>query len=127
MFCRPRHRLTTSLCMVFALLFSQLALAGYVCPAEAEASAVAAMMASGEPCGEMDQSQPALCHQHATGAAQTFEAVKLPAATMPAIVQVLLVPMVLEAAETVAVPVAATAEAQPPPDPTFFSTLRLRV
>ena len=36
------------------------------------------MMASGTPCTGMDDVQPVLCHQHGTGAAQSFEAVKLP-------------------------------------------------
>ncbi len=124
---RPFHRLTTTLFVVCALLFSQLALAGYVCPAEAEASAMAEMMAAGEPCEGMDQAQPALCHQHAAAAAQSFAAVKLPAATRPMLVQVLALPMVLQATEAVAVPMAASPEAQPPPDPLFLSTLRLRV
>ena len=124
---RPFHRLTTTFFVVFTLLFSQLALAGYVCPAQAEVSAMAEMMASGEPCEGMDQAQPVLCHQHSAGAAQSFEAVKLPAASLPMLVQVLVLPMVLQAVEAIAVPVAASPEAQPPPDPIFLSTLRLRV
>ncbi len=124
---RPLHRLTTTFFMVFALLFSQLALAGYVCPAQAEASAMVGMMASGEPCEGMDPAQPVLCHQHSAGAAQTFEPVKLPAASLPMLVQVLVLPMVLQAIEAIAVPAAASPEAQPPPGPVFLSTLRLRV
>ena len=86
---RRRHCLLTTFCVVLSLLFSQLALARYVCPAEADAAAMAAMMASGEPCSGMDQAQPVLCHQHSAGAAQSFEAVKVPAPSLPAIVQVL--------------------------------------
>lgn len=124
---RPFHRLTTTFCVVFALLFSQLALAGYVCPAQAEAPAMAEMMASGEPCEGMDQAQPGLCHQHAAGAAQSFEAVKLPAASAPMLMQVLVLPLVLEESAADVLPSTSAPEAHPPPDPLFLSTLRLRV
>jgi len=125
---RPRtHRLTTLLLMVMSLLFSQLALANYVCPAQADAAVMAQMMASGTPCTGMDDVQPALCHQHGTGAAQSFEAVKLPTVSLPAILQVIEVPLVIEGVEAVALPVSASLEARPPPDPVYLSTLRLRV
>jgi hypothetical protein len=124
---RPFHRLTAAFFLAFALLFSQLALAGYVCPAQADALAMAEMMAAGEPCEGMDQAQPVLCHQYSAGAGQSFEASKLPAASLPMVVQVLLMPMVMQAIEAVVIPVAALPEAQPPPDPIFLSTLRLRV
>ncbi|HSI56774.1 MAG TPA: hypothetical protein VLA16_04405 [Ideonella sp.] len=113
--------------MVLSLLFSQLALANYVCPAQADAQAMAEAMAAGQPCEGMDPAQPTLCHQHAADAAQSFEAVKLPSASLPAVLQVLEVPRILDTAEAVALPVAATAQARPPPDPLFLSTLRLRV
>lgn len=124
---RSAHRLTTTFAVVLSLLFSQLALANYVCPGKASAVAMAEMMAAGEPCEGMDQAQPVLCHQHSAGSAQSFEAVKLPTASQPAIVQVLVLPFVLGAEESVAAPIAATPEARPPPDPVFLSTLRLRV
>ena len=124
---RPVHRLTTTFFVVLSLLFSQLALANYVCPAQSDTADMAAMMAAGLPCNGMDQAQPTLCHQHAAGAAQSFDAVKLPSASWPAVVQVLALPVVLDAAQAVARPMAATAEARPPPDPLFLSTLRLRV
>ena len=127
MFSRPFRRLTTTFFVVLSLLFSQLALASYVCPSQADAGAMMAMMAAGEPCEGMDQAQPVLCHQHSVGAAQSFDAVKLPTASLPMVVQVLVLPLVLQAVESVAVPVAAAPEAQPPPDPIFLSTLRLRV
>jgi len=127
MFRRTVHRLTTTFFVVLSLLFAQLALANYVCPGQADAVEMADMMASGEPCEGMDQAQPTLCHQHATGPAQSFEAIKLPTATHPAIVQVLVLPLVLDAEETAAEPFAASPEARPPPDPIFLSTLRLRV
>jgi hypothetical protein len=124
---RSIHRLTTTFFVVLSLLFSQLALANYVCPAQMDATAMTEMMAAGEPCEGMDQAQPALCHQHSAGAAQSFEAIKLPTASHAAVVQVLILPLVLDAAQSVAAPVAATPELRPPPDPIFLSTLRLRV
>jgi hypothetical protein len=127
MFRRSVHRLTTTLFVALSLLFAQLALANYVCPGQMNTVAMAEMMASGEPCEGMDQVQPSLCHQHAAGAAQTPEVVKLPAASQPAIVQVLVLPVVLDADLSAAAPIAASSEARPPPDPIFLSTLRLRV
>src|SRR5580765_5348195 len=124
---RRLHRLTTTFFVVLSLLFSQLALASYVCPGQSDAEAMAAMAEAGQPCDGMDQAQPVLCHQHSADPAKTFEAVKLPVVGLPAIVQVLELPLVLEAATTTAVPVTATPEAQPPPAPIFLSTLRLRV
>ncbi len=124
---RPFHRLTTTFVVVLSLLFSQLALAQYVCPQQADVEAMVAMMEAGQPCEGMDQDQPVLCHQHSADPAKTFEAVKLPAAAQPAVVQVLELPLVLEAQAASAVPPTATSEAQPPPDPLFLSTLRLRV
>jgi len=124
---RSIHRLTTIFFVVLSLLFSQLALASYVCPGQSDAEAMAAMMAAGEPCAGMDEVQPTLCHQHCAGVPQSFEVIKLPAASQPAVVQMLELPLVLDADEAVAVPMAATPEARPPPDPLFLSTLRLRV
>ncbi|WP_127997016.1 hypothetical protein [Piscinibacter defluvii] len=124
---RHRFRLPTTLFVVLSLLFSQLALALYVCPQQSNAEAMVAMMEAGQPCEGMDPDQPVLCHQHAADPAKTFEAVKLPAAAQPAVVQVLELPLVLEAQALRAVPPTATSEAQPPPDPIFLSTLRLRV
>jgi hypothetical protein len=124
---RPFHRLTTTFFVVLSLLFSQLALANYVCPGQADTAAMAQMMAAGEPCEGMDQAQPVLCHQHSAGAAQSFEAVKLPAASQPMVVQVLVLPLVLDEVEAAALPASSTPEARPPPDPIFLSTLRLRV
>ncbi len=124
---RPLHRLTTTFLVALSLLFSQLALASYVCPGQRDAEAMVAMMAAGQPCEGLDQAQPTLCHLLATGTAQSFETVKLPAASQPVVVQVLELPLVPDAGEVVAVPMAATSEARPPPDPLFLSTLRLRV
>ena len=121
------HRLTTAFFVVLSLLFSQLALASYVCPQQADPAAMAEMMAAGVPCHGMDQDQPGLCAEHSSSAAQSFEVVKVPALSLPMVVQVLELPLVLDAVEAATVPAAATAEAQPPPDPLFLSTLRLRV
>lgn len=120
-------RLPTTFFVILSLLFSQLALANYVCPSQADAAAMAEMMAAGQPCEGMDQAQPVLCHQHSVSAAQSFEAVKLPTASQPMVVQVLLLPLVLDAVEAEALPAASTPEARPPPGPIFLSTLRLRV
>ncbi|MCE4555068.1 hypothetical protein LXT13_11615 [Pelomonas sp. P8] len=113
--------------VVLSLLFSQLALASYVCPQLADPAAMAEMMAAGAPCQGMDQDQPGLCAEHSSSAAQSFEAVKVPTVSLPMVVQVLELPLVLDAASARTVPAEATSEAQPPPDPLFLSTLRLRV
>lgn len=124
---RRIHRLTTSIFVVLSLLFSQLALANYVCPQEPSPQAMTAMAETGIPCDGMDVQQPALCHQHAADPGKTFEAVKLPTASLPMVIQVLELPLVLDADEARTPPVANTREARPPPDPLFLSTLRLRV
>jgi len=125
---RRTHRLTTTFFVVLSLLFSQLALARYVCPQQVDVEAMAAMAQDGVPCQDMDPVQPVLCHEHSAQPGKAFEAVKLPAAGLPAIVQVIEHPLVLAAdAPRCAVLPTATSEGQPPPDPLFLSTLRLRV
>ncbi len=126
-FRRRLHRFTTAFVAVLSLLFAQLALASYACPVPADPDRMVMTMAAGEPFAGMDQAQPALCHQHAAGTAQSVEVVKLPAVSPPAVVQVLELPPVLHASESVELILAATAEARPPPDPLFLTTLRLRV
>lgn len=120
------HRCMTAFAMVISLLFSQLALASYVCPGATDAVAMAEMMVAGEPCEGMDAAQPVLCHQFAIDMTLSFEPVKLATPSLPAIVQVLVVPLLLEEQLAVALPVAAAPELRPPPDPVFLSTLRLR-
>lgn len=122
-----RHRLGTTIVVVLALLLAQLALARYVCPLEADAQAVAAMRQAGQPCQDMDMDQPALCHAHAADPAKTFEALKLPAVALVAVLQLLALPLVLDALAAQAVPAMASPEAKPPPDPLFLTTLRFRV
>ena len=119
----PR-RLATIVFVTVSLLFAQLALAQYICPVADETVAL-----EPAPCHDagQQQSQPALCHQHCTNAPQSFEPVKLPAVTLPAIVQVLVVPLRIDAVQREAVVFATKGEAQPPPAPVFLSTLRLRV
>ena len=124
---RRLHRLSTTLIVVLSLLFSQLALASYVCPQEVGAAAMAAMVQAGQPCEGMDTQQPALCHEHSANPAKTFEAVKLPAVVLVAVIQVLELPFVLDALEAHAVPATASSEVHPPPDPLFLTTLRFRV
>lgn len=127
MFRRRASRLRAAFVVVMSLLFSQLALASYICPGQPDVEAMAAMAAAGTPCEGMDQDQPVLCHQHSADPGKTFEAVKLPVVGQPAVAQVIELPLVLEAQQSGAVPKTATPDAQPPPDPLFLSTLRLRV
>ena len=122
-----RLRRKTIFVLVSTLLFAQIALANYLCPAQMPAPSMAEMMAAGTPCEGMDDVQPALCHQHAADAGQVVQAAQVVAPSLPAIIQVLVVPAVLAAREVVSIPRASTPEAQPPPDPIFLSTLRLRV
>ena len=124
---RPAQRLAAALFVAMSLLFAQLAMASYSCPAMARSAAMAAMAASGMSCDGMDKAQPALCHQQATSAPQSFETVKVPVPSLPMVIQVLPLPLVLDAVEAVAVPAADTPEARPPADPLFLATLRLRV
>lgn len=125
---RRLHRLTIAFFAVLSLLLSQFALARYVCPQAADVALMARTMEAGQPCNGMDPVQPVLCHQHGADPAKTAEAVKLPTIGAPAVVQVLELPLFLEAKAAPAIPVSgSTSEAQPPPDPLFLSTLRLRI
>lgn len=124
---RLSTRLTTTLFVVLSLLFSQLALANYVCPQQAEAAAMAEMMASGMPCEGMDAEQPTLCAQFSASAPQSPDTAKTPTLAASIAVQVLVLPFKLLAGETQSVPLTARPQARPPPGPLFLSTLRLRV
>ncbi|MDN3922713.1 hypothetical protein [Roseateles violae] len=114
--------------MVLSLLFSQLVLANYVCPAQQpEAASTLTMTASSMPCEDMDMEQPALCAASRSGTPQSFEESKVLAPVAPLLVHVLeLTPARdAQAADTgarVALP-----RSHPPPAPLFLSTLRLRV
>ncbi len=128
--CRHPHRLVTALLVVLSLLFSQLALANYVCPTSGSQQREVAMeMAPGEPCEGMasDENQPVLCYQHCADAPQSADAVKLPAISLPAVVQVLVVPLILDVEASEAAVFAQVGRTRPLADPLFLSTLRLRV
>ena len=126
---RSARRFSTAILVVLSLLFSQLALANYVCPTGMAGEQAVMEMAPGEPCEGMasDQDQPVLCLQHCTNAPQSFDAVKLPTVSLPAVVHVLVVPLAIDAAAQEAQAYAGQGDAQPPPEPVFLSTLRLRV
>jgi hypothetical protein len=125
---RPRsiHRRVAAFFVVLSLLFSQLALASYVCPGAAELDAMAEMMAAGEPCEGMDSAQPVLCHQHAADMSLSFEPVKVATPSLPAVVQMLVLPLV-PLSEVRDLPLQFEPEQRPPPDPVFLATRRLRV
>ncbi len=84
-------------------------------------------MASATPCDGMDSAAPVLCRQHATDTSQSFEMAKVATPTLPIVVQVLVLPLLLDSAKAVALPFCERPEGQPPPDPVFLQTLRLRV
>jgi hypothetical protein len=130
MFARRKFlRCKTVVFVVLSLLFSQLALAAYVCPAEVgSAGGMAEMMAAGMPCEGADTVQPNLCHQHVVELARLFELAQAASPSLPTVIQVLLIPAVRDLSDdAIVIPAASTPEAQPPPDPIFLSTLRLRV
>ena len=79
-----RHRLLTVILSLWALLFAQLALAGYACPKIESASEAARMVEAGMPCAEtmkqaIDDEQPALCHAHCQASPQSDSTYQLPA------------------------------------------------
>jgi hypothetical protein len=133
---RP-HRSLTAFLAVLALLWSQLALAAYVCPGTGEAPGTPTMaerMATGEPCDGVadagDAGQPTLCHQHCADAPQSADTAQLPVPSLPALVQAWPAPLRAATPVTGAEPPAsraAEAAPRPPPNPLFLSTLRLRV
>ena len=121
------HRLTTTFCVVLSLLFAQLALANYVCPAQQTAAAMAERMAAGEPCEGMDAEQPALCAQFSAGAPQSLDTVKMPAVAAPLLVQLFVLPFTLPPTDAQAIRWTAVPPTRPPPAAVFLATLRLRV
>ncbi len=123
---RTAYRSMTALFAVFSLLFAQLTLTNYACPAQADA-AVMAEMAADSPCDQMDADKPVLCHQHRADAAQSPEASKVPTPSLPAVVRIIVHTVLIETTSASLNIRLASAEAQPPQDPLFLSTLRLRV
>ena len=124
---RQRSRCVTSLIVVMALLFSQFALATYVCPGLSVEARMTEKMASGMPCDGDDPATPVLCHQHATDASQSFEMAKVAAPSLPTVVHMLVLSGLHDWARPLVVPFGERPEARPPPDPLFLQTLRLRV
>ena len=114
----------TTFMVVIALVFAQLAVAAYVCGQDALAAAQ--MAAMNEPCEGMDTDQPNLCQQVASEPPQSFEQVKVAAPTLPAVLTVVVHPVLALLDQRAAPGVVATV-LRPPPDPLFLSTLRLRV
>ncbi len=83
----PRNshqRLITVLFAMVSLLFMQLAVASYVCPASgSKVSEAAAMAEAGMPCAEsmaftMDDQQPNLCHAHCQAGQQSADKYQVP-------------------------------------------------
>ena len=124
---RTPRCLSTAILVVLSLLFSQLSLAGYVCPKQQDAAAMAEMMAAGESCAGMDDEQPALCAEYSAGSPQSAETVKVPVLAAPVVIQVAELPFRLQALAARAVPRSAAHQGRPPPEPLFLSTLRLPV
>ena len=123
---RSLHRCTTAFLVVLSLLFSQLALASYVCPGMPDPAAMAEMMAAGAPCEGMDAAQPVLCHQHSADMSLSVEVAKVAAPSLPAVLHVLVVPVVL-GSEGLHRPPQVHPDERPPPDPVYLETRRLRV
>ena len=78
MFRNTRHRLFTVLFVLTSLLFSQLALAAYVCPGNDAQAAQVSM-----PCAElmskaMDEELPNLCQAHCKAGEQKAESYEIP-------------------------------------------------
>ena len=124
---RHFHRCLTAIVVALAMLASPLALANYRCAGPFDAAMMAAMANTGVPCPGMDRAESALCQLDPGETMGAFQELRLPVAFLAVLMHVLELPRATEADGAEAIPVAATAEAQPPPDPLFLSTLRLRV
>ena len=129
------RRLNTTIFVVFALLFSQLALANFVCASQlaqvAPLAASAMEMTPGMPCEEMgagsDKGQSVLCHQHCSSAPQSVDLVNAPTVSLPAVLHVFIVALLFDAGAEESAIHADVGQFRPPPDPIFISTLRVRV
>jgi hypothetical protein len=121
---RRLQRLAIAFVAMCSLLWAQLALAAHACPMGAMGPAPATM----HHCEGMAAASPtALCHQHCAGAAQSPDTLDMPAPVLPALLQVLELPALPESGLLSAGSPAAAPELQPPPDPVFLATRRLRV
>jgi hypothetical protein len=90
-----RLRLFTALFSLWALLWTQSAIAAYTCPALAEAAELVAMSEAGTPCAEMmaqaaQEDQPALCAAHCHPTVQSADAYQVPAVAAPALLMTLM-------------------------------------
>lgn len=112
------RRIGIAFLVMTALLFSQMVLAGHSCPT-ISGQEQAAEMAPGEPCEGMgaDAGQPLLCYPHCTNPPQSADGLKLPSVSLPAVVQVLLVPLAIDTAAQEADGFANAEEARAPPGP----------
>jgi hypothetical protein len=70
-YCNPRFRIAAALAAIICLLFSQLAVAAYACPAQLHPAVTATMSQAAErgddgngPCAEHDAARPELCLAH---------------------------------------------------------------
>ncbi|MGJ7579787.1 hypothetical protein ACSFA3_06355 [Variovorax sp. RHLX14] len=122
----PNHRFAIAFFVMVSMVFSQLVLACYVCPGMNNVEAMVQAMADGAPCEGLDTAQPLLCHQHFADASQSFEKVKAATPSLPAVVQVLIVPLVL-LSDVRSLALQTVLEPRPPPNPVFLATRRLRV
>jgi hypothetical protein len=129
MSCLSARRLATTVLVVLSLLFSQLALANYLCPSGQAEPQAGMAMAPGQPCEAMAAEQAAvvLCHQHCSDAPQRADPVQPPAISLPAVLQVLVLAPAVDPVAGQSAAFTHAREAQPPPAPIFLSTLRLRV
>ncbi|OUL99301.1 hypothetical protein [Variovorax sp. JS1663] len=123
---RSLHRCTTAFLIVLSLLFSQLALASYICAGMSDAGAMAEMLTAGEPCEGMDSAQPMLCRQYSANKSLSFEPVKVAAPSLPAVLHGLVVPVV-HVSDGRHLPPQGHPDERPPPDPVYLKTRRLRV
>jgi hypothetical protein len=88
LFRRHRHRRWIAFIALLGLLFQQLAMAAYVCPADMQ-TVTAAAAAKMAPCDQPNAPDPARCHQHCHplmqstdhGSAPTVTAALLPPTT----------------------------------------------
>jgi hypothetical protein len=76
-------RVFAAVIAVISLLFTQIALASYVCPGTAIPGSVTMMeagqnMAGMDHCSGMDKAQPTLCHEHNHGGQQSLDKPDLP-------------------------------------------------
>lgn len=114
-----------ALLLLATVLFARLAVAGYVCPQEAESAIGSAAMGSMASCPNMDHMQPALCadHQHdgrhwADNNGHSDDLGALPAPEFA---------YVLPRTPSLRRPLPTEGSAIPSPEPLYLATARLRI